>query len=126
MNANALNRSLLRLVGIGWAAFAIAALALRFAFASPSIVLLVDRSYCDPADWEAVASEYETLYQQDQRDQIQIESVIFFSDLGQDVAETPPTPEDFAAFTTYGRPSLERQDALLADYPNAQLLSCSP
>lgn len=124
MNANALNRSLLRIIGIGWAAFAIAALTFRFALAAPSVTLLVDRSYCDPADWQTVAAEYATLYRQNQRGQIEIESVIFFSDLGQDVTETPPTPDVVAAMTPYGRFSRERQQVLIANYPDAQLLSC--
>ena len=126
MNANALNRSLLRIVGIGWAALAIAALTFRFVLAAPSVVLLVDRSYCDPADWQAVAAEYEALYQQDQQGQIAIESVIFFSDLGQDVTETPPTPETVATMIPYGRTNSERLQTLQTNYPEARLLSCNP
>lgn len=126
MNANALNRSLLRIVGIGWATLVIAALAFRFVLAAPGVILLVDRSYCDPADWQTLATEYEALYQQDQRGQIAIESVIFFSDLGQDVTETPPTPEAVATMIPYGRTNPERQQTLQANYPDARLLSCNP
>ncbi len=126
MNPNALNRALLRIVGIGWAAFAIAAVTIRLVLAAPEVTLLVDRSYCPPGDWQAVAQEYETLYQQDRQGQITIQAVILFSDLGEDLLETPPSPDTFQTLTTYGRPSADRQAALEAAHPNSRLLTCGP
>jgi hypothetical protein len=125
MESNRLNKALLKIVGVGWAAFAIATLAIRTVFAVPDVVLLVDRSYCEPAKWNAVADEYAMLYQQDQRGQINLKSVILFSDLGEETT-TPPGPEAFRELKTYGKSSGDRQAALEATYPNARVLRCAP
>ncbi|NJN22658.1 MAG: hypothetical protein HC812_17650 [Leptolyngbya sp. RL_3_1] len=126
MNSNHLNRTLLRTVGAGWVAFAIAALAIRTVFAAPDVTLLVDRSYCEPSQWQAVAEQYADLYQQHQRGSITISATIFFSDLGEETSDQVLTPEAFQDLTTYGRPSPDRQAALEASHPQAQRLSCAP
>lgn len=126
MNPNQLNRTLLRIVGVGWAAFAIATLAIRTVFAAPDVTLLVDRSYCEPAQWQAVAEQYADLYQQHERGSITIQTTIFFSDLGEETAPELLTPDAFQDLATYGRPSPERQSALEAAHPQAKLLSCGP
>lgn len=125
MESNRLNKALITIVGLGWAAFAIATLAIRTVFAAPEVVLLVDRSYCEPAKWSAVANEYEALYQQDQRGQIQLASIILFSDLGEETT-APLAPAEFRELKTYGKSSRDRQATLEATYPNARVLSCSP
>jgi hypothetical protein len=126
MNPNHLNRTLLRTVGVGWVAFAIAAVAIRTVFAAPNITLLVDRSYCEPAQWQVVAAQYADLYQQHQRGSITISSTIFFSDLGEEVSDQVLTPDAFQNLATYGLPSPDRQAALEATHPQAQRLSCPP
>ncbi len=126
MNPNHLNRTLLRIVGVGWAAFAIAAVAIRTVFAAPDVTLLVDRSYCEPAQWQTVAAQYADLYQQHQRGSISITTTIFFSDLGEETANQVLTPDAFQDLTTYGRPSPDRQAALTTAHPQARLLSCAP
>ncbi len=123
MSPNQLNKALIKIVGLGWAAFAITAIAIRVVFAAPDVVLLVDRSYCEPSDWAVVADTYRELYQQDQRGQINLEGVILFSDLGEETSE-PLTPEAFSSLNTYGQSSPDRQTELAAQYPNAQLLEC--
>ncbi|MEM6839396.1 MAG: hypothetical protein AAF609_21455 [Cyanobacteria bacterium P01_C01_bin.120] len=125
MASNRLNKALIKIVGLGWAAFAIAAIAIRVVFAAPDVVLLIDRSYCEPAKWSTVADAYQTLYQQDSRGQINLDTVILFSDLGEETT-TPPTPEELRALKTYGQASRDRQANLQAQYPNAQLLQCAP
>ncbi|RZM74378.1 hypothetical protein [Leptolyngbya iicbica] len=123
MRSNQLNQALIKIVGLGWAAFAIAAIAIRVVLAAPDVVLLVDRSYCEPSDWAVVADTYQDLYQQDQRGQINLESVILFSDLGEEVSE-PLSPEAFRNLNTYGQLSPGRQNELTAQYPDARLLQC--
>jgi len=123
MESNRLNQALIKIVGLGWAAFAIAAIAIRTVFAAPDLVLLVDRSYCEPAQWATVADAYQALYQQEQRGQLNLESVILFSALGEEATE-PPTPDAFRELQTYGKASPERQSALEAQYPDARLLQC--
>lgn len=125
MEANRLNQALMKIVGLGWAAFAIAAIAIKTVFAAPDIVLLVDRSYCEPTQWATVADEYARLYQQDQRGQINLEQVILFSDLGEETTP-PPSPEAFRTLQTYGKSSGDRQAALAAAHPDARLLQCPP
>ena len=126
MNPNHLNRTLLRTVGAGWAAFAIAAFAIRTVFAAPNVTLLVDRSYCEPAQWQVVTEQYTDLYQQHQRGSITISATMFFSDLGEESSDQVLAPEAFQDLTTYGRPSPDRQAALEAAHPQARLLSCAP
>jgi hypothetical protein len=119
-----LNRDLIRIVAGGWIAFALMGLVFSRLLAAPSVVLLIDQSYCRPADWQQVTQRYETLYQQHQRQQLKIDQVILYSDLGQEAVDSLPTPEDVRSLKTYGRPSPERQQTLLTEYPNAQVLSC--
>lgn len=126
MHPNHLNRTLLRTIGVGWAAFAIAAVAIRTVFAAPDVTLLVDRSYCEPAQWQVVSEQYADLYQQHQRGSITLSAIIFFSDLGEEVSDQVLTPDAFQDLTTYGRPSPDRQIALEASHPQAKLLSCTP
>jgi len=123
MSSNQLNKALIKIVGLGWAAFAIAAIAIRVVLAAPDVVLLVDRSYCEPTAWAVVADTYQDLYQQDQRGQINLEAVILFSDLGEETTE-PPNPDAFRNLNTYGQSSPERQSELMTQYPNARLLQC--
>lgn len=120
-----LNRDLLRIIGGGWLAFIITGLLLSRLLAVPTATILIDQSYCKPAQWQAVAQEYAQLYQRQQQQQLQIESVILFSDLGQTEIAPLPTPADIQALSTYGRPNLERQKELQTEYPNAILLKCS-
>ena len=126
MNTNALNRALLRIVSLGWVGFVVVAIAIRTVFAAPEMTLLVDRSYCEPAQWAGVSDRYEQLYQQNQRGEIVLKSVIFFSDLGEETSETPPEPGTFRNLKTYGKPSPERRTALASTYPDATVLSCTP
>jgi len=123
MESNRLNKALIKIVGLGWAAFAIAAIAIRTVFAAPDVVLLVDRSYCEPEQWATVADAYQDLYRQDERGQINLEAVILFSALGEESTE-PPTPEAFRDLQTYGKASPDRQSALEGQYPDARLLQC--
>lgn len=122
---NRLTVSLLRTLGISWLGFLIVGL-LLIQFATPSLVLLIDRSYCSPADWQRVTQIYEQLYRQSQQQQLRLLTVVLFSSLGQEVLADPPTPEAISSLTTYGRPDPQRLAQLKASYPQAQLLACPP
>ncbi|MGP1383574.1 MAG: hypothetical protein ACTS2F_08435 [Thainema sp.] len=119
-----LNRDLIRIVGGGWLAFLIVGLLLSRLLAVPTATVLIDQSYCKPAQWQTVAQDYAQLYQRQQQQQLQIESVIVFSDLGQTAIAPIPTPADIQTLSTYGRPNPERQKELQAEYSNAILLKC--
>jgi hypothetical protein len=126
MESQRLNRSLVRIVGLGWLAFAIATITIRVVFAAPDVTLLIDRSYCEPAQWQLVVDQYADFYQQHQRGQINLETVILFSDLGEETADPLPSPTELQNLQTYGKSSPDRQAALEAQFPNARLLQCAP
>ena len=122
---NKLNRYLITVVSVGWLSFLIAGFLITQVFAAPSFVVLVDRSYCPDAKWQEVAETYSDLHRQNQQQNIQIKSVIYVSDLGQEVLDAPPTPTDFAQLRTYGRSNSDRLGQLQKEYPRAKILSCS-
>ena len=117
-------RMWLAIVGGGWGTWAIAALLLNTLFAPPTLVLLVDRSYCPPETWAAIAQEYAALHRQQERGQIILTEVILFSDLGEETLPALPSPDTFTTLATYGRPARDSPAALLATPPNARLRSC--
>lgn len=119
-----LNRHLLRTLGLSWLGFLIVGLVISWAFAVPKVVVLIDRSYCPPAQWQQVTQSYEQLYRQHQKQELQIQQVILFSDLGRDVFSPPPAPEVIRDVATYGRSDPDRAQDIQRAYPKAQLLAC--
>ncbi|MEL6554396.1 MAG: hypothetical protein AAFQ63_13150 [Cyanobacteria bacterium J06621_11] len=93
-------------------------------FTGQTLTLLIDRSYCPAAQWQHLSQEYAQLYQQHQRKQITLQTVVLFSDLSQTVHHQPPTPAAIQALKTYGQSSQTAQTALQQDYPTAKLLNC--
>lgn len=118
-----LNRSLIAILGLGWIGFLGVAWGIR-ALGTPTVTVLIDRSYCPPERWDDLVQTYQDLYQQQQQKQIQIEAVILFSSLGQESVDPIPTPQDLRQQNTYGRPAPERGSRLQTEYPQAHLLSC--
>lgn len=119
-----LNRHLLRTLGLSWLGFLIVGLVISWAFAVPKVVVLIDRSYCPPAQWQQVKQSYEQLYRQHQKQELRIQQVILFSDLGRDAFSPPPAPEVIRDVATYGRSDPARAQEMRSAYPNAQLLAC--
>jgi hypothetical protein len=121
---NKLNQHMLKALGWGWLGFLIAGIVISLLFPIPSLVVLIDRSYCnDPQQWQQVVHNYTDLYQQHQWKTLHLRKVILFSDLGQE-SIPPPSPEIIENLKTYGRPSPQRLSDLQKDYPKAQLLTC--
>jgi hypothetical protein len=119
-----LNRHLLRTLGLSWLGFLIVGLLISWVFAVPKVVVLIDRSYCPPAQWQRVTQSYEQLYRQHQHQELEIQQVILFSDLGKDILSPPPAPEVIRDVSTYGRSDPDRAQDIQRAYPNAQLLAC--
>ncbi len=119
-----LNRYLLTILGLGWLSFLIAGIILNQVFAAPNFVLLIERSYCPPQQWQQVVQEYTNLYRQHQQNRIEIESVVLFNDLGEEVLTTLPTPEELTALRTYGRSNTERDAELSKAYDQVKVLRC--
>jgi hypothetical protein len=117
-----LHQTLLKLLGWGWFCFVMAAMGFSVIWPLPQHVVLIDRSYCAPAQWQQVSQAYAELYRQHQSHQIQLKTVVVFSHLGQEVYDRPlPT---IANLSTYGRPDVSRQSQLQTTYRDAQLLTC--
>jgi hypothetical protein len=119
-----LNRSLFRILGLGWLSFGIAGLIISQFFAIPNLVILIDRSYCPSDRWQQVVQTYEDLYRQQGQKQVQIQKVILFSDLAEETLPVLPLPASLKSVSTYGRPNPQRQSQLQKSYPQSRLLTC--
>jgi len=119
---------LVAVVAAGWCAFGVAGVGLRWLAPPPGVTVLIDRSYCDPSPWEQkVLQPYENLYKAHQKHQTTITQVVLYGDLGQQVLSEVPTPEFLANLKPNGRnPSPERRQDLFNQFPQAQILSCTP
>ncbi|MBW4661697.1 MAG: hypothetical protein KME15_23755 [Drouetiella hepatica Uher 2000/2452] len=119
-----LNTPLFKTLGLSWLMFLITGLLISWLFAIPTLTVLIDRSYCPSNQWQQVSQTYTDLYHQHQRRQLQLRSVILFSNLGQEVFASPPLPEAIQALSTYGYSDLYRQAELQKTYSKTQLLGC--
>ena len=123
---NSLNARLMLTLGMSWLGFLVTGLAINQVFAPAEIAILIDRSYCSPAQWQQVSQQYDALYQQHQRQDMQIQAVVLFSSLAKEVRSLPPTPTEIQSLATYGQPNPQQQQQLEAAYPKHKVLSCSP
>ncbi len=119
-----LNRYLLTILGLGWLSFLLAGILLDRFFAAPNFVLLIERSYCPPQQWQQVVEEYVDLYSQHQKHTIEIESVVLFNDLGEEVLSAIPTPEELRDLSIYGRSSPQREAELSKTYNQVKVIRC--
>ncbi|PZU92196.1 MAG: hypothetical protein DCF32_23690 [Leptolyngbya sp.] len=119
------NQRLMITLGLGWLAFAGLGLGLRQLLAGPAVTVIIDRSYCDPAQWQQrVSDRYASLYAQQEQRQLTIDQVIYVSDLGQEVAEAIPSPKDVQTLSTYGRANPTQMQQATQANPDATVLSC--
>lgn len=106
-------------------AFLLAGSIIQTLWSPPRFTLLIERSYCPPREWQTLATAYDQLYKQHQRKQIQLERVILFSSLGEEILPAIPSVQTIQALTTYGVTDHPRQATLQQTYPSSQLLSCN-
>jgi hypothetical protein len=119
-----LNTPLFKTLGLSWLMFLITGLLISWLFAIPTLTVLIDRSYCPPNQWQQVSQSYTDLYRQHQQRRLQLQPIVLFSNLGQEVFASPPPPEVIQALSTYGHSDLHRQAELQKSYPKTQLLGC--
>lgn len=119
-----LNKSLIRTIICSGLAFVLVGWLISRVIISPALVILIDRTYCPPTQWQQISQSYQQLYQQHQQHQVQIKTVIVFSDLSEETFPTPPSPDTIRSLPTYGRSNTQRQTQLQAAYPNTTLLAC--
>ncbi|MFM7560214.1 hypothetical protein [Cylindrospermopsis raciborskii] len=118
-----LNHRLITIVLTGWISLFVSGLVL--VLATPSITVIIDRSYCPSDQWQTqVVIPYRDLYQKHQDKQLKIESITLLSDLGQESSKKIPTPEEIAILNTYGKLSSDRQKSLKKLSQKAKLLRC--
>ena len=117
-------RRLIYTLGLGWITFAALGLGLRQILAGPAITVVIDRSYCDPAQWQQLADQYADLYTQQEQREITIDQVIYVSDFGQVVATPVPTPAEVQALTPNGLPNAAEMQKATDANPNATVLTC--
>lgn len=118
------NQRLIRILGLGWLAFLGLGFGLRQALTAPSVTVIIDRSYCAPAQWQPLAEEYAALYDQQAQHRLKINQVIYISDLGQEVATAIPTPDEIRALSTFGRFNQAQMNQAIQAQPEAKVLSC--
>lgn len=119
------NQRLLRILGLGWLAFIGVGLGLRQGLQGPATVVVIDRSYCEPNQWQQVAQSYADLYDQSENRQLRIEQVILLNDLGEEVLDTPPDPDAIQALSTFGRSNPARLQTISQKFPKATILTCA-
>lgn len=115
---------LLKTLGFSWLAFLITGLLISWFFAIPTITVLIDRSYCPSDQWQQVSQTYTDLYRQHQLRQLHVQTVILFSNLGQEAFTSPPVPVMIQTLSTYGHSDRKRQAELQKAYAKTQLLNC--
>lgn len=120
------NRRLLQILGLGWLAFIGTGWGLRQTIQGPSTVVVIDRSYCAPDQWQQVADAYSDLYDQAQNRQLQIKQVILLNDLGEEVRQSPPAPTEIQSLNTFGLADPARVQELAEQFPSTKVLTCQP
>jgi hypothetical protein len=110
---------------LGWIAFLGLGLGLCQGLARPTVTVIIDRSYCAPVQWQPIAVNYAALYEQHRQGKVQINQVIYVSDLGSVVADAIPTPEDISRLSTFGRFNPTQMDQARQSQPDAEVFSCN-
>lgn len=119
-------KRLLSTLGLGWLAFGGLGLGLRYAVQVPQVTVIIDQSYCPPAQWEtAVVRPYSDLYAKSQANQRQIDQVVVVTDIDQTTLATIPAPDDLGK--PFGQaPSPETLTELQQQFSDTVVLKCEP
>ncbi len=119
-------KRLISTLGLGWLAFAGLGLGLRYAVQVPEVTVIIDQSYCPPAQWQAaVIQPYTDLHQQSQANQRKIVQVVVVTGIDQTTLTTVPTPDELG--NPFGQaPSPETLAELQQQFSEAVLLKCEP
>lgn len=118
------NQRLFIILSLGWLGFIGLGLGLRQWLSGPAVTVIIDRSYCAPDQWQAQADRYAALYDQQTQQRLTISQVIYVSDLGQEVADRVPSPEQVRALNTFGRFNADQMNQAITEQPKAEVLSC--
>lgn len=119
-------KRLISTLGLGWLAFGGLGLGLRYAVQVPEVTVIIDQSYCPPAQWQtAVVQPYGALYQKSQANQRKITQVVVVTDIDQTVLATIPSPAELG--NPFGQaPSPDTLTELQQQFSESVLLKCGP
>lgn len=118
-----INRDLILLLAGSGCAFALIWLLFQWLIV-PQITVVIERSYCQPQQWqEQVIRNYTQLYQQHPR-QLKINQVVVYNDLGIEELAEIPQPSIIETLDTFGQHNRQLQQQLEAKYHPVQVLSC--
>ncbi len=120
----ALNYSLLRILGLGWLGFLLAAVVIARFFSLPQLTVLIERSKCDRQGWRELSDRYADLYKAHERRRIRLSQVVIVSELGEEIRTTIPTPREFQSIETVGAPDKERLSRITAGFTEVEVLAC--
>lgn len=118
-------RRLLQTLGLGWLAFAGVGWALQAAPPGRSVTVIINQSYCPPAQWQQqVVEPYRALHGQAESRQLTIDQVVVVTDIDHITLPTIPTPEDLG--NPFGQaPDPARIVALQQQVAEAVVLQCT-
>ena len=118
-------RRLIQTLGLGWLSFLGLGLALRHTQQLPTVAVVINQSYCPPAQWQQqVVQPYADLYQQVQSKQLEITQIVVVTDIDQITLPNIPAPE------ALGKPFGQAPDpaaitAAQATHPESVVLQCT-
>ncbi|MGD1857795.1 MAG: hypothetical protein ACFB2W_26465 [Leptolyngbyaceae cyanobacterium] len=117
-------KRLLSTLGMGWLAFGGLGLGLRYAVQVPEVTVIIDQSYCPPAQWQtAVVQPYSDLYAKSQSNQRQITQVVVVTGIDQTTLATIPTPDELGQ--PFGQaPNPETLTQLQQQFSDTVVLKC--
>jgi hypothetical protein len=104
-----LNKLLVRTLGLAGVGFVVCGLLIQLLFPGRVIAVLIDRSYCPESQWQQVVQQYDGLYKQHQLGAVDIQAVVLFSNLGEEVKTEVPRPKALETIHTYGQTDPQRQ-----------------
>ncbi len=117
-------KRLLSTLGLGWLAFGGLGLGLRYAVQVPEVTVIIDQSYCPPAQWQtSVVQPYDDLYQKSQANQRKISQVVVVTGIDQTILAAIPTPDNLGK--PFGQaPSPETLAELQQQFSKPVVLTC--
>ncbi|AFZ38276.1 hypothetical protein Sta7437_4843 (plasmid) [Stanieria cyanosphaera PCC 7437] len=113
-------------LGLGFICLLSAGYIINSLLPPPSIVVLIDTSYCQNEKWQQVSQRYEQLYNRDRRRQLKIESVILANSLGTEEIVPSPPPSAIAKLATFGTSAEELDQKLQFSQIQTEILTCPP
>jgi len=113
-------------LGLSGLAFAIAGVSINLISPIPRLTILIDRSYCPQNQWSQVAQNYTDIYRQHQRRQVDLQAVVLFSNLGEEVFSTPPRPPLFAPYQPMVRLTVSGKRSCRKDIPKRKFSAVIP